>query len=241
MKKTLQNILKFLSAASLLIMLLLVVWQVFTRYILNNPSTWSEELVGFLFAWSTLFGASLIVSERGHMNIPVLMDTKEPATQKKAAIFSEIMILLFSLSVLTYGGIRITNLALNQMTSSLGVPIGWFYIPLPITGIINTIFCILNIKSISRGEVEFFKAKNASEASNKQANNASEVAKFDEPNDLAELIEEDVTLEELSEETVPVEDRLASENKTEASVKTETSGEVIKQTFESDLGNKGDK
>lgn len=67
------------------------------------------------------------------------------------------------------------------------------------------------------------------------------MAKFDEPNDLAELIEEDVTLEELSEETVPVEDRLASENKTKASVKTETSGEVIKQTFESDLGNKGDK
>lgn len=183
MKKALQNTMKFLSSASLLLMLILVVWQVFTRYILKNPSTWSEELVSFLFAWSTLFGASYIVSERGHMNIPIFVDTKDPQIQKKVAIFSEIMILIFSLSVLTYGGFRITKLALNQMTSSLGVPIGLFYIPLPLTGIINVIFCIMNILSINRNEVEFVKAQSASDAASQVANDASEVSKFEENKD----------------------------------------------------------
>lgn len=181
MRKVLDKTMKFLSAATLFVMLILVVWQVFTRYILKNPSTWSEELVGYLFAWSTLFGASLIVSERGHMNIPVFVDTKSPNVQKKAAIFSEVIIFLFSLAVLTYGGIRITRLALNQMTSSLGVAIGLFYIPLPLTGIINMIYSICNIRMIINGEVEFIKAESASESSTREANKASEVAKYESP------------------------------------------------------------
>lgn len=179
MRKALENLMKFLTAGTLFIMLVFVVWQVFTRYILSNPSTWSEELVSYLFAWSTLFGASLVVSERGHMNIPVLIDTKSVKTQKNASIFAELMILMFSLIVLTYGGIRITNLALNQLTSSLGVAIGLFYIPLPLSGIINIIFCILNIKDILDGKVEFFQAKSASEISAKIANEASEVSKYE--------------------------------------------------------------
>lgn len=179
MRKALDNLMKILSAGTLLAMLLFVVWQVFTRYILGKPSTWSEELVGYLFAWSTLFGAGLVVSERGHMNIPVLIDTKSVKTQKYAAIFSEVIIFIFSLVVLSYGGIRITKLALNQMTSSLGLPIGLFYIPLPIAGLINMIFCILNIKDILAGKVKFFKAASASEISERIANEASEVSKYE--------------------------------------------------------------
>lgn len=179
MRKLLDKLMKILSAGTLLLMLIFVVWQVFTRYILNDPSTWSEELVGFLFAHSTLFGASLVVSERGHMNIPVLIDSKSIKTQKNAAIFTEVMIFLFSLVVLLYGGIRITNLALNQMTSSLGVPIGLFYIPLPVSGLINMAYAVLNIKDILAGKVVFSQAKSATEASERMANEDSSVSKYE--------------------------------------------------------------
>ena len=155
MRKTMDNLLKVLAGLTLAIMFLLVIWQVFTRYVLNNPSTWSEELVAYLFAWTTLFGASLVVSEKGHMNIPILFDKVSDNKKKGLTIFSEIMILAFSLVVLTIGGILITKLALNQKTSSLSVPIGVFYIPLPITGIINTIYAILNIKDIKNGNSSF--------------------------------------------------------------------------------------
>lgn len=179
MRKTLDNILKTLAGISLLVMFVLVVWQVFTRYILNEPSTWSEELVAYLFAWSTLFGASLIVSEKGHMNIPVLVEKRSPKVQKGLAIFSELMILLFSLAVLTAGGVAITKLALGQMTSSLGMPVGYFYIPLPITGLINTIYTLMNISDILKGRVNFVKAESTSEIASNIANEAEEVRKFE--------------------------------------------------------------
>ncbi len=179
MRKTLDNILKVLAGASLLIMFILVVWQVFTRYILNSPSTWSEELVAYLFAWSTLFGASLVVSEKGHMNIPVLVEKREPQIQKVLAIFGELMIMLFSLTVLTMGGIAITKLALSQTTSSLTIAVGYFYIPLPITGIINICYTIMNIKDILSGKEKFVKAKSTEEIASNMANDIEEVAKYE--------------------------------------------------------------
>ena len=51
--------------------------------------------------------------------------------------------------ILIFGGIQITSLAMGQMTSSLGLPIGVFYVILPISGFINIIYTILNIVDIA--------------------------------------------------------------------------------------------
>lgn len=74
LRKVLNKILNVLAGVSLLAMVVLTCWQVFTRYVLKNPSSWSEELVSYLFAWASLLGASLITGERGHMNIPVIVE-----------------------------------------------------------------------------------------------------------------------------------------------------------------------
>lgn len=59
------RILNGLAGISFLAMVLLTCWQVLTRYVLQNPSTWSEELVGYLFAWMSLLGASLVTCGAG--------------------------------------------------------------------------------------------------------------------------------------------------------------------------------
>lgn len=179
MRKTLEKILAVLGGVTLAFMFILVVWQVFTRYILNDSATWTEELVSYMFAWLTLFGAALVIGEREHMNIPVFIETKSVKTQKNAAIISEVLIFLFSLIVLVYGGIKITSLAMGQMTSSLGVAVGTFYVALPISGILNMILCILNIRDINEGKITFKQAKSASEASEKMANESDDVAKHE--------------------------------------------------------------
>ena len=55
---------------------------------------------------------------------------------------------LFSALILAYGGYQIANLAMGQMTSSLGVPIGVFYIVLPLCGLLNMVYTVLNIADI---------------------------------------------------------------------------------------------
>ncbi|HIY16788.1 MAG TPA: TRAP transporter small permease, partial [Candidatus Intestinimonas stercorigallinarum] len=99
-RKVLNHIMNVLAGVSLIAMTALTCWQVFTRYVLNNPSTWSEELVGYLFAWASLFGASLITGERGHMNIPVVVEKMPLGAQKILGIFGELIAMAFSAIIL---------------------------------------------------------------------------------------------------------------------------------------------
>lgn len=153
LRKILNSILNVLAGVSFLAMVALTCWQVFTRYILQNPSSWSEELVSYLFAWMALLGASIVVGERGHMNIPILVDRMGSGARKALHVFAEIVGCVFAAVILVYGGVQITTLAMGQMTSSLGVPIGIFYIVLPLCGVINIIYTILNIIGIITGEI----------------------------------------------------------------------------------------
>lgn len=142
------RILNGLAGISFLAMVLLTCWQVLTRYVLKNPSTWSEELVGYLFAWMSLMGASLVTCERGHMNIPILAEKCSAGSRKLLNCLGELIAFLFAAVILTYGGFQITSLAMGQMTSSLGVPIGIFYLILPLCGILNMIYTVLNMIDI---------------------------------------------------------------------------------------------
>lgn len=153
LRKLLNQILHVLAGGSFLAMTVLTCWQVLTRYVLKNPSSWSEELVSYLFAWMALLGASLVAGERGHMNIPLLMDRMGPAARKFLAVFSELVACLFAGVILVFGGIQITRLAMGQMTSSLGIPIGIFYIVLPLSGMLNIIYTVLNIAEILTGKI----------------------------------------------------------------------------------------
>ena len=62
----------------------------------------------------------------------------------------ELIAFLFSAVILVFGGVQIANLAMGQMTSSLGVPIGIFYVVLPLSGVLNMVYTALNIADIVR-------------------------------------------------------------------------------------------
>ena len=53
LRKLLDQVLHVLAGGSFLAMVALTCWQVFTRYILKNPSSWSEELVSYLLIRSS--------------------------------------------------------------------------------------------------------------------------------------------------------------------------------------------
>lgn len=154
LRNILNSLLNGLAGVSFLTMVVLTCWQVITRYILKSPSTWSEELVSYLFAWMSLLGASVVTSERGHMNIPILVEHLSEKGQKVLNCLGEIIAFLFSAIILVYGGVQIANLAMGQMTSSLGVPIGIFYIVLPLCGVLNMIYTILNMIDIVQGNTK---------------------------------------------------------------------------------------
>lgn len=164
LRKILDKVLNVLAGVSFIAMVLLTCWQVFTRYILDNPSSWSEELVGYLFAWMSLFGACLVTGERGHMNIPLLLEKVKPGMQKLLGIFSEVIACIFAIVILVYGGVQISSLAMGQMTSSLGVAIGVFYVVMPVCGVLIALYTLINIVEIAQGKMSVIVADEAAQA-----------------------------------------------------------------------------
>ena len=163
-RKILNKTLNLLAGVTFIAMVLLTVYQVFTRYVLKNPSSWSEELVGYLFAWMSLFGAALVSGERGHMNIPILVERMGKGVQKALTIFAEVIAIVFAIVILGYGGIQITTLAMAQMTSSLSVSMGVFYTVMPITAVLMALYSVLNIIEIATGKIQLHTASEVEQA-----------------------------------------------------------------------------
>ena len=147
LRNTLNKVLNLLAGLSMTVMVVLTTYQVIVRYIFNSPSTWSEELVGYLFGWSTMLGATI------HMNIPVLVDRFNPIMRKAFHIFAEVIAFIFSATILVFGGFQVSQLAMGQQTSSLGVAVGVFYWVMPICGVIILVYSVLNIIGIANGSI----------------------------------------------------------------------------------------
>lgn len=149
-KRSLDKVLGIFCVALLGFLVILVTWQVFTRFVLDNPSVISEELAKIVFVWLVLFGSAYVFGEREHMAIEYMKDKLPLKIKSIVEIFIEIVIFAFSGFVLVWGGIIATELTLTQQSAALQVPIGYLYSALPITGVIILYYCLYNIVEITK-------------------------------------------------------------------------------------------
>lgn len=150
-RKVLDQLMRGFNVAVFALLTIITTWQVASRYLFNAPSTWSEELSSYLFAWVTLSGAAYVFGKRDHMNIPIVVDMLPVKAQRIIAVLGEVVILIFALSIMIYGGISITSLTMGQQSSSLSVAMGVFYAAIPITGVFIAIYNVLNIYDLVKG------------------------------------------------------------------------------------------
>lgn len=120
-------------------------YQIVTRYVFNSPSTVSEELLTFSFTWLALLSASLVFGKREHMRMGYFADKITGDSAIILSIISEILVLGFSGLILVYGGVAITKLTTIQITASLGVPMAYVYVVVPISGVLTILYNIINI------------------------------------------------------------------------------------------------
>lgn len=134
-----------LCAILLSAMTLLVLYQVFTRYVLNNPAAFTEELVRYLLIWTGFIGAAYAFSTRQHMAL-VLIPNKLHGTAKKGLmVFTDALILAFALFVIIIGGIKLALSAEQVFSALLGIPRSLVYAMAPISGVFIVLAQIINI------------------------------------------------------------------------------------------------
>lgn len=151
-KKILDKILGTFCIVLFGFLVLLVTWQVFTRFVLDEPSMISEELAKYCFVWLSLFGAAFVFGENGHMAIEFVKDKFPKKMKMGVEIVIELIVIAFAALVLVKGGMTATSLAWTQMSGALQVPVGYLYLALPISGMFVVYYCINNIYTIVKAK-----------------------------------------------------------------------------------------
>ena len=131
------RILEVLLGSVVAALVLIVLWGVATSYVAGSPSWWTEETARLLLIWLTMLGAPVALARHEHLGLEVFVDTVDPATRRRVAIFSELVVLGFSLTVLLIGGSYLVaeTLRAGQNTPALNIPMGYAYLATPIGGL----------------------------------------------------------------------------------------------------------
>ena len=120
------------------LLILDVLWGVFTRFALQSQSGWTEELARFLLIWVSCLGMASVFRHSEHLGIDVLVNAMDPSTQKIATLFYHVCTFAFAGFVLIYGGARVTANSLIAEQSMIALPFlkYWQYLILPVAGVI---------------------------------------------------------------------------------------------------------
>jgi len=139
--------LEVMLVALMSILVLDVLWQVSSRYILNSPSSFTDELAGYLLIWVSLLGAAYVAGRKEHLAIDLLIRKSSPERQEKLMIIIEIIILLFAFLVMVVGGIWLvyTRFILDVKSAALELPLGYVYVVLPLSGLIISYYSVYHI------------------------------------------------------------------------------------------------
>jgi len=134
----------YISSFALMLLVVTVTWQVFSRYVLNDPSSWTDELARYTMVWLGLLGASYLFGIKGHLAITLL----DSALKGKANIALQLLIngisfAFVSLAMLK-GGMALMGRTTQQLSPALQLPMSTVYSILPISAVIILIYLALN-------------------------------------------------------------------------------------------------
>lgn len=136
--------LSWILVVFMVIMVFDVTWQVFTRFVLNDPSSFTEELATFLMIWIGLLGGAYALRQKAHLGIDILTIRFAPDKRYFWEFFIYTMVILIAILVFIWGGIRLVNITLylNQISAALRVKMGYVYTVLPITGVLLIFYSV---------------------------------------------------------------------------------------------------
>jgi TRAP-type C4-dicarboxylate transport system permease small subunit len=156
------SVMQLLSGLLIVLMSALVgavVWQVLSRYLLAEPSVWTEELARFLLIWVGILGSVYAYHTQSHLSVDLWSPRLTALGKKRLIIVQGIVVVAFALSAMVFGGLRLVwiTYTLQQMSPALGMPMAAVYAVVPLGGgmimwlaVHDTVRSLLTLSSAQR-------------------------------------------------------------------------------------------
>ena len=143
----------FLSRFLIVLMALMVLdvtWQVFTRFVLQDSSSYTEELAQFFLIWIGVLGASYAVRTKAHLGIDIIMQKLTGRQREYTVITVYGLVFLFAFVIMVIGGMRLVMLtfSLDQLSAAMGIRMGYIYAVLPLSGLLMMYYSVFFVHAI---------------------------------------------------------------------------------------------
>lgn len=151
-----EKLLHFLVAVSFSILIVACVLQVFTRFVLNNSLSWTEELARYAFIWSNLLGAAICTEKNSHATVTAITDALPEKIQTVLRIFVNLIIILVAFVLVKYGW-KVVMSTRMQLSPALRVSMSYVYASAPLCGLLVIFYAALHlienvVKLLGKGE-----------------------------------------------------------------------------------------
>jgi len=113
------------------LMIIVVFLQVFFRYALGRPLSWSEEMARYLFVWLSVLGAALGIHKGGHFGLDLLNRALSETGKRSLRIVTAILTAVVVLVILSQGILLVEKTRFQESPAML-IPMAWAYAALPV-------------------------------------------------------------------------------------------------------------
>ncbi|TEW54872.1 TRAP transporter small permease [Psychromonas sp. RZ22] len=143
-RNLLDRLILFITSFALMLLVVTVTWQVFSRYVLNDPSSWTDELARYTMVWLGLLGASYLFGIKGHLAITLLDGYLKGKAHTALHLLINVISGAFVSLAMLKGGLALMGRTTQQLSPALQLPMSSVYAILPISAVIILIYLALN-------------------------------------------------------------------------------------------------
>jgi TRAP-type C4-dicarboxylate transport system permease small subunit len=156
LRKGIDSVLASIICVLMGAMVINVLWQVFTRFVLRDPSSFTEEGARYMMIWVGLLGSAYAAGKKSHLALDLITARLQGERKRASEIIIQSIVLLFTLGVMVGGGGRLVwiQLSLGQQSAALQLKLGYVYLAVPLAGVFLAFYSIVFLIEAMRGETE---------------------------------------------------------------------------------------
>ena len=126
---------RYACIALLGVLVAVVFYIFFGRYVLSRSPMWGEPLSRFCLVWISILGSALVVRENAHLRVTMFDEHMSKKSLFSTDILATLCIVVFGIFMIIYGW-KLTMKATHNNIAGINIPYAWMYVSMPITGVL---------------------------------------------------------------------------------------------------------
>lgn len=148
----LTTLLDWLVIALAGLLLVLLNYAVFSRFVLNASVSWGEELPAHLLAALTFIGAAYLTRTNEHLGFDGVLVLLPETLQRLVLVLNLILMTLFAGCLAYFGGIAAVSF-MGRNLISIDLPVSLFRGVMPLSGGIMVLICLGRLVGLLSGRL----------------------------------------------------------------------------------------